>query len=271
MRVNGALADTVAVTDRGLQYGDGLFETIAVVDGAPCLWQAHMDRLQTGCSRLGIPMPDSDLLLAEAREEIGQQLRCVLKVMVTRGQGGRGYRPPSEVVTHRILYTAPWPDYPATAAEQGVRVRVCKTRLGCNPSLAGIKHLNRLEQVLAQAEWDDPVIAEGLMLDHEARVIEGTMSNLFVLQDGRLLTPDLSCCGTAGVMRGLVMDLASSLGMPVTVVDMRLELLWEADAIFLSNSLIGIWPVRQLEDRAYDPAAIPPTLREAIVAQGFAP
>jgi len=271
MRVNGSPSDVIAVTDRGLQYGDGLFETIAVVDGQPCLWQAHMDRLQAGCSRLGIPLQDGDQLLAEARQEIGQQPRCVLKIIITRGQGGRGYRPPPETACSRILYSSPWPDYPAAAFEQGVKLRVCNTRLGSNPTLAGIKHLNRLEQVMAQAEWDDSAIAEGVMLDHEERVIEGTMSNLFVLQDGQLLTPDLSRCGTAGVMRGLVMDIAASLEIPVTVMDMKLDRLWQADALFLCNSLIGIWPVRQLEDRAYDPGAIPSILREAIAAQGFVP
>jgi 4-amino-4-deoxychorismate lyase len=216
-------------------------------------------------------MPDIDQLLAEARQEIGQQQRCVLKIIITRGVGGRGYRPPAETTCNRILYTSTWPEHPAAAIEQGIKVRVCEMRLGSNPSLAGLKHLNRLEQVMAQAEWDDNTIAEGLMLDYEERVIEGTMSNLFVLQDGQLLTPDLSRCGTAGVMRGFVMRIASSLEIPVTVMDMTLDQLWEADALFLCNSLIGIWPVRQLEDREYDLAAIPPTLREAISVQGFAP
>jgi 4-amino-4-deoxychorismate lyase len=269
MLINGNRSDHIAVADRGLQYGDGLFETIAVVNGKPCLWAAHMQRLHEGCSRLGISFPGHELLLSEAQREIGQQQRCVLKIIVTRGAGGRGYRPPPAPEPSRILYTSPWPDYPESAAVQGVAVRICETRLGSNPALAGIKHLNRLEQVMAQAEWDDAAIAEGLMLDYEGRVIEGTMSNLFMLYQGELLTPDLTGCGTAGVMRDRILKIATSLGIEARIGAVKLEQLWEADALFLSNSLIGIWPIRQLDDQGYDPTAIPQALREAIATQGF--
>lgn len=269
--INGSPSDHLAVTDRGLQYGDGLFETIAVVNGSPCLWAEHIQRLQDGCARLGIPFPGQELLWEEAGKEIAQQTRCVLKIILTRGAGGRGYRPPPESRPSRILYTSPWPDYPATAAEQGVAVRICETRLGINPALAGIKHLNRLEQVMAQAEWKDVAIAEGLMLDSEGRVIEGTMSNLFVFSQGELITPDLVRCGTAGVMRELILKVAAALDIPIRIEDVNLEQLGEADALFLSNSLIGVWPVCRLGDRCYDPTAIPPALREAIAVQGFMP
>jgi 4-amino-4-deoxychorismate lyase len=269
--INGKPGDAIAVLDRGLQYGDGLFETVAVVDGRPCLWQRHLARLQQGCDRLGIARPDGEQLLAEALQVIGHSPRSVLKIIITRGTGGRGYRPPLDVAPTRILCLAPWPDHPAAAQNQGVVVRICDTRLGDNPRLAGIKHLNRLEQVLAQAEWRDPAVAEGLMLDSAGCVIEGTMSNLFVLNEGRLLTSDLSRCGIAGVMRGLVLEMAASLGLPCAVEEMTLDDLGEADALFLTNSLIGIWPVRALEGREYELQAIPPALVEAVMAQGFRP
>lgn len=271
MLINGKPADAIDALDRGFQYGDGLFETVAVVDGNPCLWQRHMARLQQGCERLGIAPPDADRLLAEAVQVIGEHARTVLKIIITRGVGGRGYRPPLDAVPLQILYTTPWPDHPAEASRQGVMARICSTRLGHNPLLAGIKHLNRLEQVMAQAEWQDSAVAEGLMLDSTGQVIEGTMSNLFVLRQGRLLTPDLSRCGTAGVMRGLILDLVSGLGIAVAIEDISLEDIWEADALFLCNSLAGIWPVHTLGEREYSVEAIPPALVEAVMTQGFRP
>lgn len=270
MLVNGERESRIAATDRGLHYGDGLFETLAVIEGKPCLWQRHMARLQQGCTRLGISMPDPKRLWAEAKQEIAGAERGVLKIIVTRGQGGRGYRPPSEPVPTRMLHLSPWPDYPDQAWRQGITARVCHTRLGCNPALAGIKHLNRLEQVLARAEWQDGAIAEGIMLDAEGRVIEGTMSNLFMLREGRLVTPDLSRCGVAGVMRALIIDLARAQALPVSVEDVCLDDLLQADALFFSNSLIGIWPVQSLRERSFSLQAIPQDLVQAVMTQGFA-
>ena len=124
---------------------------------------------------------------------------------------------------------------------------------------------------MAQSEWQDSAVAEGLMLDSEGQVIEGTMSNLFMFDQGRLLTPNLGRCGTLGVMRGLVLDIASNLDIPVAIEDIALEEIWEADALFLCNSLIGIWPIHTLGEREYGVEAIPPALIEAVMAQGFRP
>ncbi len=142
-------------------------------------------------------------------------------------------------------------------------MRVCATRLGDSPALAGLKHLNRLEQVLARAEWDDPEIAEGLMLNSSGHVVEGTMTNLFLLREGALITPELSRCGVVGVMRGVVMDAARKKGIPVVERTLALQELASANAIFVTNSLIGIWPVRELEGRPFDLDAIPNGLKEA--------
>jgi 4-amino-4-deoxychorismate lyase len=193
--INGEIKELFPATDRGLHYGDGLFETIAVINGRPTLWQAHMERLQCGCELLGIPLPDLQQLHEEASSLCSSEERVVLKLMITRGSGGRGYRPPQDVLSQRILFRYPWPDSPDLS--HGIQLRVCQTPLACNPALAGIKHLNRLEQVLARAEWDDPAIHEGLMCDLDGRVKEGTMSNLFWVEDSQLFTPDLSRCGVA--------------------------------------------------------------------------
>ncbi len=253
--VNGAAGESLSLHDRGLHYGDGLFETIAVVNGAMPLWSRHMDRLQRDARRLGMSPPETSLLRDEAARLCAGARRAVLKIILTRG-AGRGYRFSPAMPPTRILYRYPWPDYPSCHAEYGVRARVCELRLGRNPRLAGIKHLNRLEQVLARSEWEDENIAEGLLLDELGHVVEGTQSNLFVVRDGRLLTPALSYCGVAGVMRGLIMDEAPRLGIFCEEATLRLGDVLEADEVFFCNSLIGIWPVRALGEVRYPPGEI---------------
>lgn len=269
MLVNGIATDLLSAFDRGLHYGDGLFETLAVIDGIPCLWERHMRRLCLGCDRLGIHRPDTRLLRHEAERETGEMPRGVLKIILTRGSGGRGYRPPNPQQACRVLHAFSWPDYPADWAHRGVQLRVCDSRLGLNPTLAGIKHLGRLEQVLARSEWDEPAIAEGLMLDTEGRVVEGTMTNLFLRKGDRLYTPELGACGTAGVVRGLVMDLAEDAGLTLSVTHLFLRDVFEADAAFLTNSVIGFWPVKRLEDRDLEVPAVPPAFSESLLAKVY--
>ncbi len=249
--INGEAGDRIDVLDRGLQYGDGLFETLRVRAGRPCLWAAHLARLRRGCERLGIAMPAEARLRDEAGRLCAGLDDGVLKIVLTRGPGGRGYRPPRDARPTRLLAVFPAPDYPPQYAQAGVAARLCDTRLGLNPALAGLKHLNRLEQVLARAEWDEPGIAEGLMLDIEGNVIEGTMSNLFMVRAGRLCTPGLSRCGVAGVMRARVMAEAGAQGIPVEEGRIGLRDLAAADELFLTNSVIGVWPVRRLDGRDY--------------------
>jgi 4-amino-4-deoxychorismate lyase len=241
--VDGEPTDRISCLDRGMLYGDGIFETIAVEGGRLRFWMRHLARLQAGCLRLGIPPPDGGRLLNEARLAISGVSRAVLKIIVTRGAGGRGYRPAAQVSPTRIIQLLPWPDYADSCRDPGVAVRLCRLRLGCSPRLAGIKHLNRLEQVLARSEWDDPAIPEGLLLDADDHLVEGTMSNLFLVRNDRLLTPELTRCGVAGVVRTVVMELAGRLALPTQVKALGLADLWEADEVFLTNSVIGIWPV----------------------------
>ena len=241
--VNGKATDCVASTDRGLLYGDGLFETIAVVNGAMRHWPRHLSRLQAGCDRLGIAAVDGAQLAHECQLLAGDAGKAVLKVIVTRGSGGRGYRVPDKPSATRIVQLHGWPAYSPACAERGVTVRVCNARLGHHPALAGIKHLNRLEQVLARQEWGGADIMEGLLLDAAGYLIEGTMSNIFLVRDGILWTPDLHRCGVAGIMRTLILELAERLPIDVQVGPVEMGHLQEADEVFICNSLIGIWPV----------------------------
>jgi len=247
MLINGEPSEHIAATDRGLHYGDGLFETIAVRDGRLLLWQRHWRRLVEGCARLGLPVPDEGEMLAEARAVSAGQARAVVKLILTRGSGDRGYRPPKIIQGNRVVLSAPWPIYPSANPTEGVVVRVCNMRLGRNARLAGIKHLNRLEQVLARAEWDDPQVADGLLLDDTDHVIEATGANVFFVHGTLLVTPSVSQCGVRGVVRDAILEWAPRLGLTVKVGPVTLADVWKADEVFLTNSVIGVWPVRRIE------------------------
>ena len=267
--INGQFNEILSIQDRGLHYGDGVFETIAIQDERPLCWDKHISRLNLGCRCLGFDCPAEELLQYEANQLCANTQRGVLKIILTRGQGGRGYKPPeSRGMPTRILANYPWPDFPEANAIHGVKIKICNTRLGRNSQLAGIKHLNRLEQVLARSEWDTEDIAEGLMLDTEGNVIEGTMSNLFIAHGDKLLTPDLTYCGIAGIIRQSILALAPEFGMQIGVMPITQNELYAADEIFLCNSVIGIWPVCQLVDHYYEPGLWAARIRGQLIKQG---
>ena len=245
--VNGQAGATVDVSERALQYGDGLFETIRIRRSAPEFLERHIKRLAEGCERLKFPGMDWSLLGCELKALAAQQDDAVLKLILSRRCTGRGYGPLSGQDVTRIASLQPWPAWPANPAHRGIRVRICNARLAVQPMLAGIKHLNRLEQVLARAEWNDPAIAEGLMLSDSERLVEGTMSNVFILANQVLITPDLSKCGVAGIMRSVILDLAGSLGIDTGIRSISPGDLKAAREVFVCNSLIGIWPVVSID------------------------
>lgn len=237
------LTHALPVNDRGFQYGDGLFETALLEQGVVRFLDAHLARLFEGCERLKITPPDSRTLRAEIATVSANLRSAVVKIIVTRGVGARGYRPSGECIPTRIVATYPAPEH---AADKMVSLRWCDTRLGRNERLAGIKHLNRLEQVLAQAEWDDPTIAEGLMLDTEGEVVCGTACNVFIVREGTLLTPDLRFSGVRGVMRGQVIKMAAHLKIPLNEEPLWPTDLDNADEIFVTNAVRGIRSVGSL-------------------------
>ncbi|WNW14109.1 aminodeoxychorismate lyase [Pseudomonas sp. DTU_2021_1001937_2_SI_NGA_ILE_001] len=241
--VDGLAADSLALGNRGLAYGDGVFETLAVKAGVPLLFERHLQRLQSSCERLAI-----DLDLALIRDEMtrfaAQAGDGVMKLIITRGDSQRGYAPLAGAMPRRILQMSPAASYPPGHAREGIQLFECQTRLAEQPLLAGIKHLNRLEQVMARAEWQDPGFAEGLMRDMSGRPIEGVYSNLFLVRDGKLLSADLARCGVAGVMRAELLDQARTLGIVVEIRDLSMSDLQQADELFVCNSVYGVWPVR---------------------------
>jgi len=248
--INGQWDERIDAADRGLQYGDGLFETIAVVDGRAPYWPAHYARLCRGGERLGLAVPPEALLLEELGRLVTGTTREVVKLILTRGVGGRGYRPPEPATPTRILSRHPWPDYPPALWQAGIAATRCRVPLARNPHLAGIKHLNRLEQVLARAEWGD-AYQEGVMCDTRGNVVSGTMSNLFLVTETGLLTPELTACGIEGTTRARVIAVAGELGIPVTTGRVSLADLEAASGLFFCNAVIGIWPVQHLDGAGY--------------------
>jgi 4-amino-4-deoxychorismate lyase len=249
--INGDRKQHIEVTDRGLQYGDGLFETIEVIDSTPIFLDLHLQRLQHGCQRLNITCPSLELLTSETSQICQNTTRAVLKIIVTRGTGGRGYKPPEISNSTRIISLHPYPNYPIDFQSAGISAIFCQTRLGSSPALAGIKHLNRLEQILGRSEWNDESIQEGLMLDNQNFVIEGTMSNLFWIKDEQFFTSSLLESGVCGIIRGIIMDQLSTRKTPAITKRIQQQELLCADEVFVCNSIIGIWPLTRLASTTF--------------------
>jgi 4-amino-4-deoxychorismate lyase len=246
MLVNGTPGNTINAEDRGLSYGDGVFRTLRMQAGRPVGWERQYAKLQHDCTALNILCPSALVLSSELHLLGKTQTEGIAKIIITRGVSSRGYAPTAKSEATRILSVTPATAYPADYARQGIRVHVCKVRLGHQLLLAGIKHLNRLENVLAASEWQDQEMPEGVLSDMAGFVISGTRSNLFMLRGNILYTPNLSRCGVSGVQRDRVMDWGKQFGVSCKVADFRMEELVQADEIFMVNSVFGLWPVREL-------------------------
>jgi len=234
--------------DRGLQFGDGLFETMAANQGRIAFLERHLVRLQLGCERLGITPPPLTRLEDELRMAIPETGSAVVKLIVTAGCGGRGYQRPERQRPVRYIARFPWPEQ----RPENLSLLHCRMRLSRQPSLAGIKHCNRLEQVLARLEVAEAGCDEGLLMDTEAQVIEGVAANIFAVREGRLLTPAVDQAGVAGILRARVLEVAAQSGIPARVTAMRLSDILGAEEVFMCNSLMGVRPVYRLSSDGQD-------------------
>lgn len=254
--INGSFDQAISVFDRGFSYGDGVFRTMKIRNGLPVSWPFHYQKLVADCAAIGIVCPSAELLMGDLqklfeKELFSEDLTQVAKIIITRGEGERGYAPPVITVPTRVVIKSCLPQYAESNYDKGVQLHVCDIKLAAQPKLAGIKHLNRLENVLARMEWREEFIFDGLLLDQAGNVIECTMSNVFARFGSELLTPDLSLCGVSGITRQRILGLGGVLGLNVGVKSLTLAQILQADEIIICNSLFGAFQVIQINNKTW--------------------
>ncbi len=256
-QINGKISNSIDIRDRALHYGDGVFETIAVKDKLLEFWKEHYQRLNKGCKILKIKCPSEPFLKKEINKFIKKTIhirygsRQVLKIIISRGIGGRGYNPPRNSKPTRILGIYDWPNYPEINFTKGIIMDVCKTRISSQPFLSQIKHLNRLEQIIARSEWQSRNIAESIMLDMNNNVIEGTMSNIFGIKKNIFYTPIIENSGVEGIMRGVILKLLKKNKKKYVIKEITLKELLKFEEVFVCNSIFGIWPVIKISKKKF--------------------
>lgn len=255
--INGITADYLTINDRAIHYGDGLFETILCSNNILFYWSQHYQRLRQSADILKLKCPDEQVLLHDIsyllkENETPEAGEFSIKIIITRGSSERGYVIPKKTGENRIvLLSALTPDYCALLSGELLsgELYICKQQVSINESLAGLKHLNRLENVLARNEWHDTAknnYVDGLMLNANQHVIEGTMSNVFAIKNNRLYTPDLRQSGINGIMRAMIIAVAERNSIEVSTMNISLEELLDMDEIFISNSLMGVRSVNKI-------------------------
>lgn len=238
----------VSATDRGLAYGDGLFETIRMRGRRALLRSHHLDRMVVDAGRLGIPVERSDLdaEIGRSGSDLASQYGddWVLKLVLTRGGGGRGYRWPVECEPSLIVTSSPMPMLPPPG---GVVAALSQFPLTVNPRLAGIKTLNRLEQVMASREFSGEEF-ELIMANADGQLLEGTRTNLVVRMEGEWVTPPVESLAVAGVMRQYALECLRASGHTIREQIIPPALLSSPGlrGLYLVNSVVGIVAVRRL-------------------------
>jgi len=253
--INGEANSLISVMDRGFCYGDGFFETFFCLNDVLQNWPYHWARMQKSAAVLQMALPEESLFLSDFEKletkKFQEKKACVVKIIVTRGVGGRGYSPFNCESTNRIIFSASLPDYQQLRLS-GMNVSILDAVLSDEGQVAGLKHLNRLGQVIAKIELDKKGTDEGVLCNSRGYVREGVSSNLFMVSDGEVITPPLDDCGVAGVLRSKVIDLAPKL-LNTAVIESNFMVsdLLAADEVFFTNSLLGVCPVKRIGSRIY--------------------
>ena len=270
--INGSFDHVISPFDRGFAYGDGVFRTMKMVDGLPDSWPLHYQKLVADCAAINIVCPSAELLMSDLSllfsAEASENSQAVAKIIITRGEGNRGYTPPAITAPMRVVTKSAMSQYPEIRFSEGVNLTVCETRLASQAKLAGIKHLNRLENVLARMEWTDTHmtngIADGIMLDSAGNVIECTSANIFARFGDTLITPSLHQCGVAGITRQRIIDLAYTLSLKATVEVIDLPTVLSADEVIICNSLYSAWQVKTIQEKIIKTGALAANIRVAL-------
>ena len=271
--INGSFDHVISPFDRGFSYGDGVFRTMKMVDGLPDSWPLHYQKLVADCAAINIVCPSAELLMSDLQQlfttiDLPEDQLAITKIIITRGEGNRGYTPPAITAPMRVITKSAMPQYPEVRFSEGVSLTVCETRLASQAKLAGIKHLNRLENVLARMEWTDAHmtngIADGIMLDSAGNVIECTSANIFARFGDTLITPSLHQCGVAGITRQRIIDLAYTLSLKATVEVIDLPTVLSADEVIICNSLYSAWQVKTIQEKIIKTGALAANIRVAL-------
>ncbi|QJT21980.1 aminodeoxychorismate lyase [Aeromonas media] len=265
--INGIPTEAVSARDRGLAYGDGHFTTMLVKQGQVIWWPAHLARLQHACARLGFAELPWDTLATEVAQLAAGQTQAVAKIVLTRGSGGRGYDGAGCNTPTRIVSLAPYPAHYLGWQQNGIAALICQQQLGDAPMLAGLKTLGRLEQVLLKSELAARGGVEGIVLNSRGFLVEGVSANLFWRRGKTVFTPDLSRAGIDGIMRKRVIMMLKQMGIELRVVEAPLESLWQAEEVWLTNTLMGIVPVTSIGDVHYPSPVLIRRLQERLVIE----
>jgi 4-amino-4-deoxychorismate lyase len=255
--INGSFNQAISPFDRGFAYGDGVFRTIKMVGGLPELWPQHYQKLVADCAAINIVCPSAELLMSDiaqlfSEDASAENKSAVAKIIITRGEGNRGYTPPAITAPMRVVTKSVMPEYPEERFSVGVNLTVCETRLAAQTKLASIKTLNRLENVLARMEWSTPDITEGILLDTLGNVIECTAANIFAR------------FGVAGITRQRIVELAHTLSLKTSIETFNLEKLLAADEVVICSSLFGVWQVKNICDKTLKTGALAANIRAAL-------
>lgn len=271
--INGSFNASISPLDRGFAFGDGVFRTIKIQGGLPEHWPQHYQKLVADCAAINIVCPSAELLMSDLSQLFSvdadtEKLAAVAKIIITRGEGNRGYTPPAITAPMRVVLKSPMPEYPEARFSDGINLTVCETRLATQPKLAGIKSLNRLENVLARMEWASVDIsadvADGIMLDLQDNVIECTAANIFARFGDTLITPSLTQCGVAGVTRQRIIERARTFSLKSLIDSFDLKKLIAADEIIICSSLYGAWQVKMIQQYSIKTAGLAANIRAAL-------
>ncbi|MEI8363421.1 MAG: aminodeoxychorismate lyase [Betaproteobacteria bacterium] len=262
--VNGSFELTISPIDRGFAYGDGVFRTMIMRNSVPDSWPQHYQKLVADCAVIGIVCPSAELLMSDLQQLFAIDEIAVAKIVITRGEGARGYTPPAITTPMRVVVKSVMPQYSMNQLVHGVNLHVCDIKIAHQPKLAGIKHLNRLENVMARMEWHEDTIFDGLLLDQLGNAIECTMSNIFARFGKTLITPDLSMCGVAGITRQRIISLSAILNLKIEVKNISLDEFLQADEVVICNSLYGAFQVSKIGDATLPQQGLAKMIRSAL-------
>jgi 4-amino-4-deoxychorismate lyase len=258
--IDGKKQSKASIFNRNTQFGDGLFETCLVENKKLLFWSNHFERMKLGCDRLKISMIDETLWLSDIKKAFSLMKidNCIVKLVLSRGESLRGYSYKDNIRPIRITIVS---ELKKNNQDKGFSLEFCNSGYNSNPKLAGIKHCNRLEQVIARAGIK---VDDGIMLDENENVVSVTQGNIFCIQGNRLITPNLDKCGIEGTRRAVILKIAVDLGFDINIKNLSVAELLRSDEVFISNSIQGVGPVNQIEDFVYSKHKITEIISETL-------